>query len=580
MSRINKIGNRSMSLLAAFLLVFLGSVHYAAIAVGQVRIDTIALVGWEAPGFGPGATFSSRIDNNWNNGFFEHRMPFINNFGQVLFGGQSYSYPLGDEHDDGVWASNLDGSLRLVRRERTPASGTTSDFGECGNFDNNGFCTSQHPDDDLEILGFSDNGEAVFLSDVVGPNIRVGQGVANFSGIWSERGDTGLHLVARMGDPMPGINDTFGRIWATQRGGPTRTNASGLVTFVAEFGSDRKENGLWVEEPSGALRLVAKSGDLAPGTSESFDDFLDSVRFIDSQGTVAFESKWLNTAGYERHGIWRGAPQGITPVVLSGDPVPGTEGERVFANVYLRYTADNGNLVFSGNADQLPEDPFNFVSGLFASTASGIRKVVLSSDEIPDFAGNFFSPDSAVVDNQGRVVFTTPIDRPSRPNALYAERNGALQLIAGPESLPGLTGDETIDQIANLSTNRKGQIAFVASLESPCADANDPFQCDIYAGRHSAGEGYWMAQENGELSLIVRTGDLIEVAPGDLREVYTLSTLNGPHLSDRGQLAFMVQFLDGTQGIFRAELVPEPTSTALLLSVTIPAMFFRRKYKG
>ena len=140
--------------------------------LSQVRIDTIALTGQEAPGFEP-ARFSGYIDGNWNSGFSEHRKPYINNSGQVLFGGQAYSYPLGDLYDDGVWATEQDDQLRLVRRERMAAPGTNFEFGECNDFDENNFCRRQHPDDSMQILGLSDAGEAVFSSSLVGPDVNV-----------------------------------------------------------------------------------------------------------------------------------------------------------------------------------------------------------------------------------------------------------------------------------------------------------------------------------------------------------------------------------------------------------------------
>jgi hypothetical protein len=73
-----------------------------------------------------------------------------------------------------------------------------------------------------------------------------------------------------------------------------------------------------------------------------------------------------------------------------------------------------------------------------------------------------------------------------------------------------------------------------------------------------------MANTDDEVSLVIRTGGSVEVAPGDVRDAGYFRSIDGPHLNDKGQFTFMIQFLDGTQGVLRAQLVPEPASLILL----------------
>ena len=120
----------------AAMLTFLCGFLFVAAACAQVQIDTIALTGEVAPGFEPPAAFSVWGDN----GFFTHRRPYINNLGEVLFGGEAFPSPPGANYDNGLWVSQTDGALRLAAFERQPAPGTEEQFAECIAFDDNDRC--------------------------------------------------------------------------------------------------------------------------------------------------------------------------------------------------------------------------------------------------------------------------------------------------------------------------------------------------------------------------------------------------------------------------------------------------------
>jgi hypothetical protein len=126
--------------------------------------------------------------------------------------------------------------------------------------------------------------------------------------------------------------------------------------------------------------------------------------------------------------------------------------------------------------------------------------------------------------------------------------------------------------------NKNGQTAFLAGLDgSKVTDANDRAI---------------VAQDvNGSLRLIALEGDLIEVAPGDARQISTLRFLgsgtedfrelqtqslnNG--FNDRGEIIFVATFTDGTSGVFLSSLVaiPEPATPMLILSSLAVLSTFR-----
>lgn len=77
--------------------------------------------------------------------------------------------------------------------------------------------------------------------------------------------------------------------------------------------------------PVADIRTVARSGQAAPGTNQTFGTFISSPSSVNIHGDVAFRA---NFAHQGPEGIWveRGA-QGLQPVALPGRPAPGVSGK-------------------------------------------------------------------------------------------------------------------------------------------------------------------------------------------------------------------------------------------------------------
>ena len=85
--------------------------------------------------------------------------------------------------------------------------------------------------------------------------------------------------------------------------------------------------------------------------------------------------------------------------------------------------------------------------------------------------------------------------------------------------------------------------------------------------------GLFASDGNGNLGLIARSGDFMDVGNGELRQIAQLwpDTFNS-----RNQLSFLAYFADGTNGAFVAT-VPEPTTTLLVLVIgSLPLIRHRR----
>ncbi len=85
--------------------------------------------------------------------------------------------------------------------------------------------------------------------------------------VWVERNGT-LEMVARAGDQAPGAD--AGVVYDSFPASSRSINDAGDVSFMSTLtgvGVDETNNTAYVAESSGVMQLVARTGDLAPGTA-------------------------------------------------------------------------------------------------------------------------------------------------------------------------------------------------------------------------------------------------------------------------------------------------------------------------
>jgi hypothetical protein len=119
-------------------------------------------------------------------------------------------------------------------------------------------------------------------------------------------------------------------------------------------------------------------------------------------------------------------------------------------------------------------------------------------------------------------------------------------------------GFPTIGTATPPTFNAAGAVAFTTLLRGDDVTASND-------------RGLWAQDDNGVLNLVLRKGDLFEVAAGDFRTISFISAIiaggdeggRSTFFNADGTLAFRLDFTDGTSGIFTAA-VPEPSTFALL----------------
>jgi formylglycine-generating enzyme required for sulfatase activity len=160
---------------------------------------------------------------------------------------------------------------------------------------------------------------------------------ANDDGVWSDALGT-MALIAREGDQAPGapagVTFSVAIQSAAQVPGDTPAtfgdpvlNNAGQVAFRASLGSYGSEAGIWSTDRTGALRLVARSGEHPPSMPDgAYFDYLADSRFmlgdvfpfgdpvLNDAGQIAFKARVILGGG---ESIWATDRNGVLQPVVS-----------------------------------------------------------------------------------------------------------------------------------------------------------------------------------------------------------------------------------------------------------------------
>ncbi len=372
-----------------------------------------------------------------------------------------------------------------------------------------------------------------------------------------------------------------------------RFNDLGQASFtvgIFEPGAGTTDDrGLFLgEAESSDLTLVIRSEDRPP----SFEDFFIrsiSNRSLNNNGELGFLSFLIADRVSAPNGtaILGGEPGSLSVAAYRGNPVPAMGGGT--GSLTVREIRENsafndaGAMAFvatvEGPGVDFSNDHALFRGGLGEEIKMIARAGSPAPTSAPDEYYDGISSDS-IINGGGQILFTAAFDGVGVNDAnnnvlLRYHPDGGVEVIArdgdpapGAENGVNLGASRTF---LDFALNGLGQAAFVAGLSDNSTA--------LYAEDLS-----------GDLTLIVRTGDLLDVSDDplmpDLREVQSFEFIGGSGNQDgrrsafneRGQLAFTASFTDGSQGVFVSDLVavPEPTS-AVFIAVALTLVSTRRR---
>ncbi len=170
------------------------------------------------------------------------------------------------------------------------------------------------------------------------------------------------------------------------------------------------------------------------------------------------------------------------------------------------------------------------------------------------------------VNDAGDLAFAAQIEASifsPREQAIFArpnDRSSYRTIAKSGNRIPNWFGE--FEDLSGPALNARGQIAFT----------NTP------AGAQSGNASLWVWEPDNTYHPILRAGDLVELAPGDVRRA--LGVLHWS-FNDLGQVAFGVQFEDGTSAlvISNAVAVPEPTGIGIAIGALLFGLIAKSRQK-
>ncbi|MDB6075343.1 MAG: hypothetical protein JWO89_2983 [Verrucomicrobiaceae bacterium] len=330
------------------------------------------------------------------------------------------------------------------------------------------------------------------------------------TGLWSELGGTGLHLVLREGDAITG-----GTVTNVAPTGWVASSDAGHCAFGVKL--DTSSSALVRASISGAtvtLGTLVKQGDAAPavggGTSGNFDSFIGNSTDprMNAGGGVAFHSGLLPSGA----GIFYQSLAGsLVAVARSGQATPGLADTFVAFErpslssskiAFRAFLTTNGQSVWRGNT----------------ATPTAVTVLAKTNDTaLPGIpAGSkLWTVSSPYSNSSGAVAFrVTMLDAGLvETRALVSDADGTLKVIAKfGDSAAGLAG-ETFVSFDHPVIGDSNQTAFIAST-------------------NTGKVGLWrQAPAGGALTLVQKIGD--SVTTGNGPEVIAAMTLPGTATEDR-----------------------------------------------
>jgi hypothetical protein len=352
--------------------------------------------------------------------------------------------------------------------------------------------------------------------------------------------------------------------------------------------SGNLSSGYW-SQINGITRLVAKQNDQPPGALAGATFAYIGAPVVNSTGQLAFEGDVSDSgfgAGIYTSAIWINRSGNLQLLAYPGSSATEVGPGVTYPNFQRRRPAinDQGQILYHAFLDGPGITATNNQALIIDDTGS--RHVVVQRGQpapgtTPNMVFDRLDLGDAVINNSGDVAFSGWVTGPgvSAGNRQYGIwlKDGAQQLHAiarGGDSAPG-GGTFMIDRQQPFALNDLGEVVFAAQLLT------------------NQGWGIWGTDTGGVLQLIMRIGSQIEVGPGDVRTVSSIDFLHqdvndessGLHdglqsgLNNRGEVAFVAAFQDGSSGVFVSSIlaVPEPSTLTIALIALFSTVKSRRR---
>ncbi len=483
---------------------------------------------------------------------FSHGWEF-NNAGDVAFGAWIPKHGGLAGFGYGIW-SDRSGQLELIARDGMQAPGMPEGVV---------YQTLGVPHQDAQS-------RLVYSATVSGPGI---ENQHDSTGVWVET-DSGYERYAAFDNSVPGLPDDANLLRVSSQ----RLIASGrwVINVFLNRSEYPDESGRWIlrEDDHGVFSPIVHDGQQAPGYDRRvqlvlFDE--DGFRVVlNERGQAAFVSKVLvDETGAFYSELFADSTGELTSIAREGGRPPGIAEEVEFSRLYEPLLSETGVVAFIADLEGEGVVPGLNARGIWSDAGeNGLQLIARPGEPAPGLpAGTHFAKvNTPWFGEAGQLYFTAVVEGSGN---VALDGNNALWL-AGSEGVPELVfvqGDRDPDTFDGIEIrgggwpvyNALGQYATEFGIIGPGLDPYFP------------NNGVWATSPEGVLTLIARTGGVIDVSDDPLIEdLRTIKRIRDWQFNDRSEVAVHVDFTDNTWGIFvdRTVAVPE-TSTALLIGIAI-----------
>jgi hypothetical protein len=500
-----------------------------ALAVGAprvsaaVRVDVrkVTLQGQPAP-----------LSNGDDAVFATLQPAMINNQGDVAFAATLTVTSGEAAHNSGIWATNGGALANRVRKGQLASGANPDGSASFSSFND---------------VTLNDAGAVAFLG-------RTNQS-AYSQGYWVSSPATTVPVAVR-GTPVIGYDWQYDGLYYQPA-----LNGQGQVAFnlsIQPAGSSSSRGGIFVNDATTASP-VALQGESAPGFTGTFSDIFRVDPPINESGETAFAIGLVGSSPESNSAaIYAGSSQSLRLVAQIGSPAPGTDANysAFFSTARLPINV-HGDTAFAGELQGGGVTSANN-QGLWRTRGENVELVVQKGDlawpAAEGSAAAVFSAITAplsaffyrgVIDDTDQLVFAAELSgddvTDSNRTTLWTVRENKFTLLARTGA-PAPGTEDLFTALSTYATNRSGQVAFRAA-----------------AGGKA---GIWAQDPGGQLRLIVRVGDQVEIAPGELHAITAIDetfasfpTSTGSDgrprvFNDRGEIVFDATLDDGRKGIF------------------------------
>ena len=193
-------------------------------------------------------------------------------------------------------------------------------------------------------------------------------------------------------------------------------NASGQVAFFASLTGGSANSGVFVGTPA-SIQAVALQGSTAPAGG-SYGGFGSPV--LNAAGQVAFSASL--TGGSSTVGIFAGPAGSVQAVAMRGSAPPAGGNYNGFGNPVL---TGSGQVAFEANLTG-----GSATRGIFVGAPGSLQAAALQGNPAPAGGSCGSLGTVPLLNNNGRVAFTTFLTGGSSTQGIFAGAPGSLQPVA------------------------------------------------------------------------------------------------------------------------------------------------------